>query len=291
VTVTDEQLTEELIHSSKKRRVSESVEFSEPVNLPPLTTSTGPASYFFSGFDRLLSHLLSYDQVVDMVCHNICTQLIFNRRFFQNRGIDSRALLERVKQHCIISVDFREFPGSIIRSFVTWLREYLSPPGELIPTPPFYCLICGGVEAHDETAHGKFYGIIDQGLTFCLQKARSLYDLVTTVISYLLRYPNSRQSFQSAITRHLHCPFCSGIGGKHNLELHQQWKHHWKVSWSPPKEPEPAADLHNYTKGTFEYLMDRMPFHIPTFLLKLNNIRSFLDCLVCLWRGIRLQIN
>lgn len=287
--VSDELLSDELMHSSKKRRVNESVETSvEQVTLPPLSTSTGPASYFFSGFDYLLSHLLSYDQVVDMVCHNICTQLIFNRRFFQNRGIDSRALLEKVKQHCIITVDFREFPGSIIKSFVSWLREYLSPPGELMP---LYCLVCGGAESHDEHIHGKFYGIIDQGLTFCLERAKSLYDLVTTVISYLLKFPNSRQSFQAVIKQHLHCPFCNGTGGKHNLDLHQQWKQHWKVSWAAPKEPEPAADIHNYTKGTFEYLMDRMPFHVPTFLLKLNNIRSFLDCLVCLWRGIRLQIN
>lgn len=85
------------IEPQAKRRKFEELPFT-PLE-PPVTSSL-----FFSGFDYLLTHLLSYDQVVDTVCHSICTQLIFNRRIFQALGVDSFSLLQQVKQNAIATV-------------------------------------------------------------------------------------------------------------------------------------------------------------------------------------------
>jgi len=194
--------------------------------------------------------------------------------------------------------------------------------------PDLHCLVCGQIDSHDEWSHSRFYEALDQSFVCSLQeKAKNLYEFVKEVIAYLLRHPNAHQSFRSFIAENLHCPFCAGKHGIHNAGKHQEWKSLWKIyplgnsfrsfpevkiqdpkntletslsslsqespiSSSIPSEMELQDDcesnLDSYTKWTFELLMNRMPFNIPSFLLGLSNVRSFLDSLITIWKVIRL---
>jgi len=246
-----------------------------------------------SGFDYLLSHILSYDQIIDTLCQNICSQLIFNRRFFQKTNIDTLALFEKAQQHCVMVVDLGEFPSNIITNFFQFLFDNVCSKGITDKIPDLYCLVCGKhVPFHDTKVHKQFYGSLDQSFVNNLQqKGKSMYGFIKEVIAFLLKYPNARQPFKNVVAENLHCPFCAATHGVHCAKKHNEWKKLWNYSAVSPSEPSPElADqsLDSYTKSTFEFLMSQMPFYIPSFLFSLPNARTFLDCLITLWKVIRL---
>jgi len=282
-----EEPEEDALESSTKKRKLD-------LDLIPSSESASPFSFSFAPFDYLLTHILSYDQVLDTICQSISTQLIFNRGYFHRNGLDPNTLLQTMRQKCsVITVDFREFPGKLISNFFHWLYECAfktTPPADF---PQVYCLICGcpDSENHDIHSHTQFYNSLDQPLLEKWKaKASNFYDFVKELISYLLRYPNSRQSFRKVVENSLHCPFCAHKNGTHCQEVHERWKtlYHIDCPPEPSMEPEKTDNLDTYTKSSFQFLMDQMPFQVPSFLLSLHNVQSFLDCLVAIWRSLRL---
>lgn len=208
-------------------------------NAVPATSNNGAAisesnqsGYFF--FFDIINHLLSYDQILDLICQNICTQLVFNRRFFRNSGLDSQTLLQSIMQKSVGAVDFSEYPGSMVQSFLLWSYEKFGL--EKKPLPPIYCMVCGRPDGHDEGVHLKFFESLDQPFVLSLQqKAKNLYELVKELISFLLKFPNSRAAFQSFIQENLHCPFCSEKHGQHSTAVHQEWTATFRID-APPVE-------------------------------------------------------
>jgi hypothetical protein len=159
-------------------------------------------------------------------------------------------------------------------------------------SPPVYCVICGKADVHDELLHYKFYNSMDKPFVDAMKtKALNMYDLVRELMRFLLKYPHSRKTFCNVIDEHLHCPWCSRKKGVHDRAKHNSWKRLIKDEYSHiPNVPDPSSNLDLYTKSTFEFLMFPMPYYIPSFLLKLNNVKTFLDCLVCVWKTIRLVV-
>jgi len=294
--IKEESEPEELVLVPKKRKLEVEmipVPIPVPVHIP---VASSYYSFSFSPFDYLLNHLLSYDQILDTVCQSICTQLIFNRSYFYKSGLDPNTILQSLMQRCtVMTVDYREFPSSLMSTFFRWLYEcvYGGTPAKI---PTVYCLICGCPDhaQHDVKAHTEFYSALDQPLLEGWKnKAANFYDVLKELIGFLLRYPNSRQSFRSCIETYLHCPYCSRKNGTHCHEKHEEWRifYHFEAPPSIPQEPEKTDNVANYTKSSFEYLMEHMPFQIPSFLLSLNNVQSFLDCLISIWRSLRLFSN
>lgn len=244
---------------------------------------TSPSSIFSSGLEYFF----------DMVSHLICNQLMFQRRFFRKYGIDSDMALEKVKQVCV-NFDLREFPGNIIKTFFESISEnYFHTNGDQLPT--IYCIVCGqDIKSHDEKAHREFFGQLDQGFVVCLQeKARNMYELVKQYIIYLLKNPNSHEKLKAYLTENLHCPFCSGKHGCHHPHKHKQWTTIWKLDpfVSATAPPPLTNNVYDYTKSTFEWLVDQVPFYIPPFLLSLHYakyVRTFMECLVACWNTVRL---
>lgn len=277
----------------KHKKEIEELPSSQALESPTSISPSGSSfSFSFSPFDYLFNHLLSYDQILDTICQNICTQLIFNRKCFQRTGLDSNTLLQRLMQRCsLIEIDMSEFPGKLLRNFFGWLFECFNGI-PAIRLPPIYCLVCGkGDGDHDPVAHERFSH--EPLAVRFREKASNFYDVVKELISFLLRNPGSRQPFRLFISENVHCPFCAEKNGKHCHEKHQEWKNIYSIdppcsSTEPAPEPTPSDNLDHYTQSAFDYLMERMPFHIPSFLLSMNNIQTFLDCLVTLWKSIRL---
>lgn len=280
----------------KKRKV-EIIPVPIPVPVISVPSTQSPiSSYYsfsFSPFDYLLNHILSYDQILDTVCQSLCTQLIFNRNYFFKSGLDPNTLLQSLMQRCtVISVDFTEFPSNLMSTFFRWLYEsvFQVPPSKV---PSMYCMVCGCAEnaQHDVKTHTKFYGCLDKALLENWKnKASNFYDVLKELIGFLLKYPNSRPYFCSIIATHLHCPYCSRKNGTHCEKKHEEWRVFYKFEKPETslKEPEQTDNLATYTKASFEYLMEQMPFQIPSFLLSLSNVQSFLDCLMTLWKSMRL---
>jgi len=286
--VKDEPLEYELV--PKKRKLD--------VDIVPVA-SVSPFSFSFSSpffttpLDYLFNHLLSYDQIVDTLCQYLCTQLIFNRTLFIRTVLDPNSILQSLMQRCkVMTVDIREFPGRLISNFFSWLYECLFRV-EPINLPTVYCLVCGSPDhgTHDVKAHETFYGSLDQPLVESWKtKASNFYDVLKELISYLLRNPNSRQSFRTIMEKNLHCPFCSRKNGTHCAQKHQEWKAFLSIETpaQPYKEPEETDNVQNYTKSSLEYIMEQTGFQIPSFFFSLNNVQTFLDCLVTMWKSMRL---
>jgi len=252
-----------------------------------------PYSFSFAPFDFFFNRILSYEQVLDTICQSICSQLIFNRNYFLRSGLDPQTILQSLMQKCtVLSVDFREFPGKLMSNFFLWLYECVFGVAP-VNVPTVYCLVCGcpDSDTHDIKAHGEFYNSLDQPLLENWKtKASNFYDVLKEMISFLLKYPNSRQSFRSIMENYLHCPFCSRKNGTHCLKKHEEWTTFYKFDYAvcPSKEPEKSDNVDTYTKSSFEFLMEQMPFQIPSFLLSLSNVQSFCECLVAMWKSLRL---
>jgi hypothetical protein len=258
-----------------------------PLSSPLSLTSwdwqwANPSTIFNSGLEYFF----------DMVSHLICKQLMFQRRFFKKYSIDGEVTLESVRQVCV-TVDLQEFPGRIFKSFFEYISEnyFYTRPDQL---PTIYCLVCGhDIKSHDEKVHKEFFGHLDQSLVNCLQeKAKNMYELVKQYIIFLLKNPNSHERLRTFLFENLHCPFCSGTNGFHLIENHKKWANIWKVD-PPivPVPPVPTNNVYDYTKTTFEWLVDQVPFYIPPFLLSLHYakyVRTFMECLVTCWNTVRL---
>eukprot|EP01119_Soliformovum_irregulare_P019317 TRINITY_DN6087_c2_g1_i1.p1 TRINITY_DN6087_c2_g1~~TRINITY_DN6087_c2_g1_i1.p1 ORF type:complete len:564 (+),score=157.14 TRINITY_DN6087_c2_g1_i1:38-1729(+) len=255
-------------------------------------------SYAFGNFsfstpiDFLINRLLSYDQILDTLCQNICTQLIFNRDYFRRSGQDSSALLHAMVQRCsLMNVDMMEFPGNLLSNFFSWLLECVGVKPQKLP--PVYCLVCGKCDKkHDHEAHRSFS---DQPFALRMkEQARNFYDLVKELISFLLRNPNLRSSVQEFVMEHVHCPFCGMKHGQHCNEKHKKWQQIYSIF--PTEDSENQLPMGNpiisdnatYAQVAFDYIMEKMPFTIPSFLLSMNNVQTFLEPLVALWKSIRL---
>jgi len=285
--------------AQKKRKIGvEMMPIPIPIPVPVAAPVTSGASYYsgmsfaFSPFDYLFNHLLSYDQILDTVCQSICTQLIFNRSYFYQSGMDPNMILTSLMQKCtLMTVDYREFPANLMSKFFRWLYECVH---KVTPTkiPTVYCLICGCPDhaQHDLRTHAEFYSGLDQPLLEGWKtKATNFYDVLKELIGFLLKYPNSRQSFRSLIETYLHCPYCSRKNGTHCHEKHEEWRSFYKIEKTgTAREPVKTDNVANYTKSSFDFIMESMPFQIPSFLLSLSNVHSFLDCLVAIWRSLRL---
>ncbi len=227
-----------------------------------------------------------------MISHLICNQLMFQRRFFRRfRGGDDT--LEKMRQ-VYVTFDLKEFPGRIIKSFFEYISEnFFQTKSDELPT--IYCLVCGhDIKDHDESKHREFFGQLDQTLVISFQeKARNVYELVKQYIIFLLKNPNSHEALKQFLTENLHCPFCSGTGGIHNHAQHKPWIRLWLIDPPVIKGPAPSTNVYDYTKSTFEWLVDQVPFYIPPFLLSLHYakyVRTFMECLVTIWNSVRLPL-
>lgn len=174
-----------------------------------------------------------------------------------------------------------------------WIDEYIGGNNSNADLPSFYCMVCGVPDhsKHDELRHVQFWERLDPNFIKIIRDKtnKNFYELITSIITYLLKYPQQRATFQQNMLMNLHCPFCQKKNANHDIKRHNLWRQLWKIDISPPKDPDPTDDLSKYTKGAFEYLMDSVPFHIPNFLLGLNNVRSFLEVLVTMWKLIRVH--
>lgn len=286
-------------NAQKKRKIGvEMLPIPIPIPVPVAAPVATGASFYsgmsfaFSPFDYLFNHLLSYDQILDTVCQSICTQLIFNRSYFYQSGMDPNMILTSLMQKCtLMTVDYREFPANLMSKFFRWVYEcvYKVTPSKV---PTVYCLICGCPDhaQHDLRTHAEFYSGLDQPLLEGWKtKATNFYDVLKELIGFLLKYPNSRQSFRSLIETYLHCPYCARKNGTHCHEKHEEWRSFYKMEKTgTAKEPVKTDNVASYTKSSFDFIMESMPFQIPSFLLSLSNLHSFLDCLVAIWRSLRL---
>lgn len=295
--VQDEELP--ITSAQKKRKIGlEMLPIPIPIPVPVAAPVAAAGSYYsgmtfsFSPFDYLFNHLLSYDQILDTVCQSICTQLIFNRSYFYQSGMDPNAILTSLMQKCtLMTVDYREFPANLMSKFFRWLYECVHK-GTPSKFPTVYCLICGCPDhaQHDLRTHAEFYSGLDQPLLEGWKtKATNFYDVLKELIGFLLKYPNSRQSFRSLIETYLHCPYCSRKNGTHCHEKHEEWRSFYKIEKTGnAREPVKTDDVASYTKSSFDFIMESMPFQIPSFLLNLTSLHTFLDCLVAIWRSLRL---
>jgi len=282
-------LVKKLRTLSPEPPLSPSSSFSSSLSSPLGITSwdwqwASPSNIFNSGLEYFF----------DMISHLICNQLMFQRRFFRKYGGNADDTLETVRQ-VYVTFDLKEFPGRIIKSFFEYISEsYFHTKGEELPT--IYCLVCGkDIKNHDESKHKEFFGHLDQSLVTGFQeKARNLYELIKQYIIFLLRNPNSHETLKAYLTENLHCPFCSGTNGSHNHSQHKLWTKIWNID--PPVvtcAPVPSSNVYDYTKSTFEWLVDQVPFYIPPFLLSLHYvkyIRTFMECLVACWSSVRLHV-
>eukprot|EP01116_Phalansterium_solitarium_P024159 TRINITY_DN876_c0_g1_i2.p1 TRINITY_DN876_c0_g1~~TRINITY_DN876_c0_g1_i2.p1 ORF type:complete len:730 (-),score=242.03 TRINITY_DN876_c0_g1_i2:776-2965(-) len=232
------------------------------------------------------------DYIIGTIADHMCKQLVFKRTVFLRTGVDCDTLLEKLKMQRV-AVDFREFPGRMLSSFFAWLFDSVCriQPNML---PPMYCMVCGRASTmpHDEHKHAVFYKALDPTLVQMLTaRVRNVYDIVHQLLAYLLKHPQRHESFRTLVDKSLHCPFCAGQHGQHNDPQHNLWKDvlrldsHSSLSKEPPK---PAGNLEQYTKVTFEWILDQVPFSIPPFLLRLQCVQSFLECAVVMWRTVRL---
>jgi len=236
---------------------------------------------------------------VDTVCHNICTQLIFNRRFFQSRGIDSLVILHNVQINHVSSFSSREYPAKITTNLFEWCRQIALNPSQISETsdfPSFYCMICGAADhgVHDENIHQTFWDCMDPNLVKIIRDRtnKNFYELISSLITYLSKYPNSRASFVQVFNTFICCPFCQKKGANHDINRHAKWIKLWKIDMLPTNDPDPSQELGSYTRGVFDYLMDSWSvFHIPSFLMSLNNVRSFMEVLVSMWKILRVNVN
>ena len=206
-------------------------------------------------------------------------------------------MCEKVKQVCI-TFDPQEFPGNIIKTFFEYISEHLFHIN-IAQLPTIYCIVCGNdVNNHDLSIHNQFFGQLDKPLVELLSsKANNMYELVKQYIIYLLRNPNSHETMKNVILEHLHCPFCSGTSGCHIELQHKKWTVLWKIDTNNNRDnnepPLPTQNIYDYTKSTFEWLVDQVPFYIPPFLLSLhyaNYLRTFMENLVICWNSVKLVI-
>lgn len=249
-----------------------------------------PSQLFMSSLDWMMNHLLSYDLVMDTLCHNIVSQLIYNRKVLQK--IPPADLMKKVQEDLIETIDFREYPGNVVMNWYSWMYSCTEYAHTNLPMPPIYCLICQRQHdhPHDETRHNEFYfDLVDPLLASAWKnKGKSMYDFVRQIISFLLRAPHYKNTMTKVLER-IYCPFCGKQNGQHDVAAHAVWIQVLEIENTSSKEPEPTDNLDAYTNNAFEYLMEQMPFHIPTFLVSLNNVRSFLETMVAIWKVVRLQ--
>lgn len=269
--------------------ISNSSEEEEFFQLSKKMKSDTNSNFFLSGIDYFINHLLSYDQVVD----NLCKMVIFNRRFFHKAGIDSDSLSNKIKQDIVLTVDFREWPGNIVNGFFSWLIMTACNTN-IDELPQLFCMVCGLKDGlHDEKAHINLFQNLGSSFLNYQQTSKSFYQVIRGLLLYLLRNPNCRSTFKSVVEKYVHCPFCSAKGGKHIKEYHQQWIKVWMKFYPQSTEEiiEPTSNLDNdtYTKKSIEYITATIPLNIPSFLMNLNNIKSFFDCLIVIWKIIRLK--
>jgi hypothetical protein len=52
-----------------------------PMDRPASPPPPQHTNFLYSPLDFLINHLLSYDQIVDLLSQSLCTQLVFNRYF------------------------------------------------------------------------------------------------------------------------------------------------------------------------------------------------------------------
>jgi hypothetical protein len=253
-------------------------------------SSTVSAGWEWANPTNIFSSGLEY--FFDMISHLICNQLVFQRRIFKKHGIDSELAREKAKQ-LSFSFDISEFPGNIIQSFFEFISvSYYQLTVEQLPT--IYCIVCGkDCNHHDKKIHQDFFYNLDESLTTLLrEKANNMYELVKQYIMYLLKNPSSHETLKKYLEKHLHCPFCSATHGTHNASAHRQWTVLWKID--PPTAsgpPPPSTNMYDYTKSTFEWLVDQVPFYIPPFLLSFhyaNYLKTFMECLVSCFNSVKL---
>jgi len=245
------------------------------------------SSYFSAPFDYLLNHLLSYDQILEPLCQAITSLLIFGRNYWRKCDlVDPSTALFIMKQKCsIITIDFREFPSRLLSSFLHWVYETAFKTNSF-SLPTVYCLVCGCPDNgfHDIKIHTEFYNSLDSSLVEQWKaKAHNLFDFLKELISFLLRHPY--YSITEFIETWLHCPFCSLKGGAHCSEKHTEWRTKLQIDLPSemPKEPEPLD-----VKSGFDFLMDQVGYQIPSFVWSLHNVQNLLDCLVAIWKSMRL---
>eukprot|EP01116_Phalansterium_solitarium_P016441 TRINITY_DN3824_c0_g2_i1.p1 TRINITY_DN3824_c0_g2~~TRINITY_DN3824_c0_g2_i1.p1 ORF type:complete len:719 (-),score=196.26 TRINITY_DN3824_c0_g2_i1:85-2241(-) len=279
-----------VVSAAKKRKADVSTVFPQ-VSALSLADPTPPAPPMLSMPNFFVAPM---EYIISTVAEHMCKQLMFKRHVFLRTGIDADALLEKVKLQRV-AVDLREFPGRMMTGFFTWLFEYVCRiRSDMLP--PIYCLVCGKCNGmpHDEKRHAEFFGRLDPTFVHALRtRVRNVYELGNQFMCFLLRNPQQHQSFRKDFIESLHCPFCSGQNGEHSEEMHQHWLDVLHIealeSISEPLEPpRPAGNLEHYTKATFEWMLGQVPFSIPPFLLRLQRIQSFMECLVSLWRTVRL---
>ena len=255
-------------------------------------SSTVSAGWEWANPTNIFSSGLEY--FFDMISHLICNQLVFQRRIFKKHGIDSELAREKAKQ-LSFNFDISEFPGNIIQSFFEFISvSFYQLNVEQLPT--IYCIVCGkDCRHHDKKIHQEFFHHLDESLTTLLrEKANNMYELVKQYIMYLLKNPNSHETLKKYLEKHLHCPFCSATHGTHNASAHRQWTSLWKMEPSTSASPPPIStttNMYDYTKTTFEWLVDQVPFYIPPFLLSFhyaNYLKTFMECLVSCWNSVKL---
>eukprot|EP01114_Cavostelium_apophysatum_P016032 TRINITY_DN4494_c0_g1_i3.p1 TRINITY_DN4494_c0_g1~~TRINITY_DN4494_c0_g1_i3.p1 ORF type:complete len:585 (-),score=118.22 TRINITY_DN4494_c0_g1_i3:64-1818(-) len=271
-------------------------------DFPPV--ATGATGLLYSSVDYLLSHLLSYDQIVNTVAQNIITQIIYNRRFFQVRGIDSYTIMDVVKVKTATEINWSDYPGQMHQALFDWLRQLKAPrvddespksPGtpKEADLPSYFCLACGSKDhdPHDEQKHLNFWNNTDQNFRMIVQeRAHNLFDWLSALIVFLLKYPQSRASFQQWLIQYLHCPFCSGQGFHHDSAQHERWKKLWQLSHAKQfSSPDASDEPTSYTRRAFDFIMTGVPFHIPDFLLNLPNVRSMMEVMVTSWNLVRVH--
>lgn len=92
----------------------------------------------------------------------------------------------------------------------------------LVKKVKYFRLICIDHGPHDIRHHESFFTDLDPiFIGYLRDRVKNLYELVAAIISYLLKYPAARASFQQNMLLHLHCPFCGGQKGLHDYNKHE----------------------------------------------------------------------
>jgi hypothetical protein len=233
------------------------------------------------------------DRLASAITSSIVELVMVNRRFFRRHRIDGRIL---INQNILNTVDLREFPGNIISGFFQKLYEMIRSQhrDHSMQLPALHCILCSRCDGtHDSAIHQSFFNKLDGNLVNRLQaSAMNLRSLGSEVLLYLIKNPDFHQPFQMLVLENLRCPFCALKGGHHDASKHKEWGRFWRYYGNDvdtPNEPMSGENISNYAISTFKFMASQMRESIlPNAIWKLPHLRSFLDCLVTLWKIIKL---
>ena len=219
----------------------------------------------------------------------------FKRHFFLRLGCDGQTAFEQLSNNSTPSVDFSEFPGTLINSFMAWIYQQVKPKASNSGLPTrlnTFCMVCGELHPHhNQQTHLEFFKRVDpQFLKMLQQKGRNAIDLIRGLISHLLQHPSGHDSLKQTFER-LHCPFCGSGTDRHNSEMHEFWRKAFDIDYPlrPKKEPPTDPQAPDYSNKAYEWVVDQIHPAIPPFLLTISSVRTFMSCLITIWMKVRIH--